>query len=416
MDNTFATLIVLIVGLGVGGFIGWTLARSRFGEEIASLKGSLLAKDAEAAAHGSAMDAMRAEIKTLAYEAADTGRKALLEASDERMGEARRDLAHNREIMGEMVKPLSEGIERFDKAFIAGKTALEEQVRVLAEQSERASAEAGKLAAALSSSEGRGRWGEMQLQRVVELAGMTEYCDYEVEVSAKNAAGVTERADMVIHMPNERVVVVDAKAPMRAYMESLDAETSEDRDAALRGVAKQVRERSTELAKKSYEKTFGDSPDFIVMFLPGEFILPIALSEDPELLSAMLERGVIIATPMTLMALLRTIHKGWSEVRLSRQASEIAEAGGELFDSIRVFAGHMDGVRKGLSSAEGAYNKAVGSLERNVLSKARKLKGYGVETSREIGEAESLDGQMRKLRGYEERQAALGETDELAAD
>ena len=416
MDNAFAIVIVLIVGLLAGGFAGWAFARGRSGEQIASLKTELGVKNAEIAARGDAIDAVRGEFKLMARDVAEDGRKALLEATDERLGEARRDMAHNREVMGELVKPLSEGIDRFDKTFVAGKTMLEEQVKALAEQSARTGEEAGKLAAAFSSSEGRGRWGEMQLERVVELAGMTEYCDYEVEVSAKTTAGATERADMVVRMPNERVVVVDAKAPLRAYMESLEAETDVERDTALRGVAKQVKDRAVELSKRGYEKTFGNSPDFIVMFLPGEFILPIALKEDPELLNAMLERGVIVATPTTLVALLRTIHKGWSEVRLSRQAHEIALAGTELFDSLSVFAGHMDGVRKGLVGAESAYNKAVGSMERNVMSRARKLKDYGVETSRALDEPDSVDGQLRKLRGYEDRQAALGEPADAAAD
>lgn len=420
MENAFAIVIVLIVGLLAGGFAGWAFARGRSGELIASLKTELGVKNAEIAARGDAIDAVRGEFKLMARDVAEDGRKALLDATDERLGEARRDMAHNREVMGELVKPLSEGIDRFDKTFIAGKTMLEEQVKALAEQSARTGEEAGKLAMAFSSSEGRGRWGEMQLRRVVELAGMTERCDFDVQVPVKSAAGGSDRIDMVIRMPSDRVVVVDAKAPLKAYLEALDAETEEDRAAAMRGVAEQVKSRATELSRKAYQDGFKNaleaSPDFTVMFLPGEFILPVALREDPMLLETMLESNIVLATPNMLIALLRTIHMGWSEIKLSREAREIAAIGGELYDGLSVFAGHMDKVRKGLSDAEAAYNRGVGSLERNALAKARRLRDYGVDSSKEIMELDTLDGGLRKLRGYEERQAALGEPADSAAD
>ena len=406
-------IVVLLVGIAAGVAVGWVVAKGNAGGKIASLKTELGVKSAALEAREGVDDAMLAQFKLAAAKAAEESREALLSATGERLGEARRDFAYSKEAVGELVKPLGEALERFDKDFGEGKISLEEQIRALAEQSARTGDEAGKLALALSSSEGRGRWGEMQLRRVAEIAGMMERCDFDVQVPVKSAGGGSDRIDMVIRMPSDRVVVVDAKAPLKAYLEGLDAETEDERAAAKRGVAEQVKSRAIELSRKAYQDAFKSaletSPDFTVMFLPGEFVLPIALKEDPNLLNAMLENNIVLATPNTLMALLRTVHMGWSEVKLSREAREIAAIGADVYESLSVFAGHMDKVRKGLSDAEGGYNRAVGSLERNALPKARRLREYGVDSSKEIVELEPVDGQLRKMRGYEERQAALGE-------
>lgn len=413
MDTYIAMIIVLLVGIAAGAVVGWVLAKGNAGGEIASLKTALGVKDAALAAKEGVDDAMLAQFKLASAQAAEESRNALMTAAEDRLGEARRDFAYSKDAVGEMVKPLGEALERFGKDFTEGKVSLDEQIRALAEQSARTGDEAGKLALALSSSEGRGRWGEMQLRRVVEIAGMLERCDFDVQVPVKGAAGGSDRIDMVIRMPSDRVVVVDAKAPVKAYLEAMDADTEEERLAAMRGVAKQVKDRATELSRKAYQDAYKGaletSPDFTVMFLPGEFVLPVALKEDPNLLSAMLESKIVLATPNTLMALLRTVHMGWSEVQLSREAREIAAIGGELFEGLAVFAGHMDKIRKGIDDAGAAYNRGVGSLERNALSKARRLKDYGVDSSKEIVELDAIDGGLRKVRGYEERQAALGE-------
>ena len=204
--------------------------------------------------------------------------------------------------------------------------------------------ETRNLTNALKRPEFRGSWGEMQLERVAELAGLVRDRDYRLQVTVPSESGGADRPDMVVDMPNGRNIVVDAKAPMRAYLDAVDSVDDSEREELMERHAQQVRERARGLAQKSYQQKF-NSPDFVVMFLPGEVFLQPALEKDPELLDWAMQQKVVIATPNTLLALLKTVAMGWREVQLAEEARRIGALGQELHDRLETFAGHMVSTR-----------------------------------------------------------------------
>ncbi|HEV7631372.1 MAG TPA: DNA recombination protein RmuC [Steroidobacteraceae bacterium] len=237
--------------------------------------------------------------------------------------------------------------------------------------------ETRNLVTALRRPEVRGRWGEMTLRRVVELAGMSEHCDFTEQMHVEGEDGAL-RPDLIVHMPDERDLVVDAKAPLDAYLEAMEAPTDEARRIALLRHASQVEKRIRELGSKSYWAQFARSPEFAVLFVPGEQFLGAALAERPELMDSALKQGVILATPATLMALLKTVAFGWRQAKVAENAELIRELGQALHKRLATFTGHLATVGKRLGGAVEAYNQAVGSLERQVLPGARRFGELGV--------------------------------------
>jgi DNA recombination protein RmuC len=236
--------------------------------------------------------------------------------------------------------------------------------------------ETRNLSTALRRPEVRGRWGELTLRRVVELSGMSEHCDFTEQTQVQTGDG-TLRPDLLVRMPEDRELVVDAKTPLDAYMDAIEANDEDTRRTALARHAKQVEQRVRELGLKSYWEQFERSPEFAVLFLPGDQFLSAALAERPELLDTALKQSIIIATPSTLMALLKVIAYGWRQAAASRNAEEIRELGQELNRRLTTFVGHLQKVGRSLDNALGAYNSAVGSFERNVTPQARRFTELG---------------------------------------
>ena len=303
-----------------------------------------------------------------------------------------------------LVQPLADSLTRYETHLREVEAtrqdaygSLKEQLRALAVTSEQLQRETGTLATALSrSSQARGRWGEITLRRVVELAGMTARCDFSEQVSAEGEGGRV-RPDVIVHLPDRREIVVDAKAPLSAYFDALAAARPEERQAALVRHAHQLRQHMVQLASKTYWAEFPEACDFVVMFIPGESFFAAAIDADAALIEDAMARRIVMATPTTLIGLLLAIHHGWRQAQMAEGARKIADLGKDLYDRVRTLGRHFERMRKGLVQATDAYNDTVGSLERRILPAARKFEELGAGSGEEIAPLEPIDQQPRAV-------------------
>ncbi len=309
---------------------------------------------------------------------------------------AKGDQEIRQKALEDTLKPLKDKLDTLEKERVESFAGLAEQFKLLQAAQSQAAAETSKLVNALRAPSVRGRWGEMQLRRVVEMAGMVEYCDFEEQVTV-NTEGGRLRPDMIIRLPNHREIVVDSKVSLSAYLDSLELADDGDRHAKLAEHASQVRQHVQRLAGKAYWDQFPHAPDFVVAFLPGETFFSAALQKDPELIEYGVENKVLLATPTTLIALLKAVAYGWRQEKLAQNAQEISDLGKELYDRLRVFGSHMEGVRAGLEKSIDCYNKAAGSLESRVLVSARRFKELSAATGDELPEAEQIDRRPRPI-------------------
>jgi DNA recombination protein RmuC len=271
---------------------------------------------------------------------------------------------------------------------------LMEQVRSMAETQKELGARTRTLVDALRSPTVRGRWGEIQLKRVCEMAGMVDHCDFVEQESVATSDGRL-RPDVTVRLPGGKVIIVDAKAPLQAYLDAMEAPDDPTREAKLRDHSRQVRDHITKLSAKSYWGQFEETPEFVVMFLPGETFFSAALQYDPGLIEYGVEQKVIPASPTTLIALLRSVAYGWQQDKIAQNAAEISELGRELYDRIRVFAGHYADTKKHLQKSVDAFNSSVGSLERSVLPQARRFKALGATTAVALPDIGSVETALR---------------------
>jgi DNA recombination protein RmuC len=299
-------------------------------------------------------------------------------------GRRREEALHADGRVASLVGPLADSLGRVErqlaeveKGRAVSDTALREQVRAMTSTSELLRTQTSQLVTALRAPQVRGRWGEMQLERVVEAAGMTEHVDYVTQHSVRGDTG-TLRPDLVVRLTGGKRVVVDAKVALSAYLAAAEADDEPTCDAQLKQHARQMRTHVDSLAAKEYWARFTPTPEFVVCFVPADAILDAALREDPELLEHAFSRNVVLATPTTLVALLRTIAYTWRQEALAANARQVHELGKDLYRRLATLGGHFDKLGRSLGTAVGAYNEAVGSMERMVLSKARQLAELGV--------------------------------------
>ena len=411
--NIAQVIIGIAAGLAAGAFMVWLIFR--FKADVARLETTLENEKLRAAEKlellTAASDDLKNAFKALSLDALKSNTQSFLDLAkstlEKYQAEAKGDLDQRKKAVENLVSPVRESLDKvvsqiqsLENARREAYGGLIEQVKSLSEAGKELRRETGNLVSALRSPNVRGRWGEIQLKKVVEIAGMLPYCDFEEQASVTTEDG-RMRPDLIVKLPGGKNVVVDAKAPLQAYLEALESQDEEKRQARLKDHARQVRDHMLKLSTKAYWEQFKPAPEFVIMFLPGETFFSAALEQDPGLIEAGVNQSVILATPTTLIALLKAVAYGWRQERIAESAQEISKLGRELYERLCTLSDHFIRTGKGLDQAVKAFNDAVGSLESRVLPSARRFTELGVGAKKEIAELTPVEKTSRKLQSTE---------------
>jgi DNA recombination protein RmuC len=410
--ESFVLVASLALGLAIGALVGWLVSRPAVTRLQTALERDRAVHAERLRAYQDAESKLRETFSALSAEALKNNNEQFLSLAETKLHQARTeaavDIDARRKSIEDLLAPMARTLEHVDREIkeserrrIETGATLLEKITALDTMGHDLRAQTQRLVDALKRPGVRGRWGELQLKRVVELAGMVEHCHFTEQETISTENGRI-RPDVVVNLPGSKHVVVDAKVPLDAYLRALEAPDEEARQKLLADHARQVRTHIAQLSAKNYFDKVPSAPEFVVMFLPGEMFFSAALEQDPSLIEFGVEKRVIPASPTTLIALLRAVAYGWQQEAMEENARKISELGKNLYESIRALANHFGTLGARLQSSLEAYNQAVGSLEGNVLLKARKLKDlHAANGGEEIRQLDPIDRVPRMLQAPE---------------
>ena len=396
-------LIICLIAAVAGG-LGWLIARLHSQRKITQLETTLQIERQTAAEQ---LAAVEKTFAVLSNEALRSNSQTFLQLAQETLKRfqvhAKGELEQKERAVEHLVKPIRETLEKAEQQIRLMENerkqaygALHKHLETLTQTQQTLHGETRNLVQALRRPEVRGQWGEMTLKRLVELAGMVDHCDFYEQQQATGAEGQS-RPDMIVRMPDERELVVDAKTPLDAYLSAIEASDDETRDKYLLQHARNVRARIRELAAKTYWAQFRRAPDFVVLFIPGEQFLGAALDVDRDLLEHAMRQRVILTTPTSLIALLRAVGYGWRQQALAANAERIRETGEDLYNRLATFSEHLSRLGRSLDSAVSQYNQSVGSFQAKVMPGARKFTELGFTERKAIEEPEQIEKGLREV-------------------
>ena len=404
----------LAAGLLIGALITWAILRNRrirLEEYNRLLETRVKDQEALQAERDAAYDAANAKLANafsdLANKSLQSNSETFLRLARENLGahqeRAKRELGEREQAVENLVRPIREALKQsqqqiaeLEKSRSEAYGSIRAQLESMQTSQQSLAQETQNLVKALRRPEVRGRWGEITLKRLVELAGMVEHCDFYEQVHT-SADERFIRPDMVVRMPDNRELVVDVKTPLDAYLEAVEAKDDAQRELGLKRHARNVREHIRKLSSKAYWEQFSQSPEFVILFIPGDQFLSAALNEEPDLIENALSQHIILATPTSFVALLKAVAYGWRQLALADNAEEIRRLAEDLYGRLGTFVGHLGRVGKQLQSRVENYNRAVGSLERKVLPGARKFVELGIHPKKELETIEPIESLPREL-------------------
>jgi len=402
----------LAVGILVGLAVGWLVRRRRqrvLEETVAMLEGRIKDQEALRLERESAFEAASGRLATsfadLAHRSLQSNSENFLRLAEQNLGtqheKAKRELGEREQAVENLVKPIRDALQQaqqqiaeLEKARREAYGGIRSQLESMQLGQRQLAQETQNLVNALRRPQVRGRWGEITLRRLVELAGMVEHCDFQEQVHT-TAEDRIIRPDMIVRMPDRRELVVDVKTPLDAYLAAVEARDDVQRQLALERHARNVRDHIRKLAGKSYWEQFEQSPEFVILFIPGDQFLSAALNEDPDLIETALAHQIILATPTSFVALLKAVAYGWRQLALADNAEEIRRLAEDLYSRLGAFVGHLNKLGRQLGASVENYNRAVGSLERMVLPGARKFVELGIRPKKEIEQLDPLESLPR---------------------
>jgi len=402
IDANVALLLLACLVLGV--VIGWSIAAARKNVDITTLKTAL---DAERQMNQERHAILKQTFTALSAEALHRNNASFLQLAQQTLSrfqvQAKGELELKERAVAELVKPIQETLSRTEKQLRElererreSHGALTRHLENLARTQQALHSETRNLVQALRRPEVRGQWGELTLRRLAELAGMVEHCDFVEQVHTTGSDGAL-RPDMVVHMPGGREVVVDVKTPLDAYLSAVEATDDRERDQFLQQHARLVRERVRTLAGKRYWDQFDQAPDFVILFIPGDQFLAAALDVDRALLEDALSQKVVLATPTSLVALLRAVAYGWRQETLTRNADRIRALGEEMYSRLATLSQHLAGLGRNLDASVTQFNRVVGSFESKVMPSARKFTDLGINAKKDVVDTRQIETGAREV-------------------